>query len=491
MSRGVNVVNLPTGVAPPVQSLAGLPVYVGSAPIHMSADGTAKLNKPILANNLAEATAALGFIDAAGSAGAKKFEFSLCEAMSAHFKIGNVGPIVLINVLDPAVHMSPVTAESRVIGADGTATLAVKHPIASTVVVKNSTDLTTYVLHTDYELTVNSSGQGVIARVSTGAIGAGATVHVGYHALTPATVAASDIIGSVDSATLLKKGMELVADVFPRFRLVPGQLLAPGYTSDPTVTAVALAKASSINGHFNAIVLADVPATSAGADVYTEVAAWKNTNSFTAADMVVCWPMGRLGDTLYHLSTLTAARAQQTDSDNDGVPYESPSNKSLPIDSLVLADGTEVILDTVAAASLNAQGIVTALNFIGGWVLWGNRTGAYPANTDPADAFIPFVRMRAWNRQVLVLSHWQRVDNPMNRRKIDSVVDSENIRLNALAARGFILGARVELREELNPTTSLLDGQVTYSVSWMPPPPMDGITFNVEVDPSYLSTLFA
>jgi len=79
----------------------------------------------------------------------------------------------------------------------------------------------------------------------------------------------------------------------------------------------------------------------------------------------------------------------------------------------------------------------------------------------------------------------------MNRRKIESVVDSENIRLNALAGRGFILGARVELREELNPVISLLDGQVIYSVSWMPPPPMSGITFNVEVDPSYLSTLFA
>jgi uncharacterized protein len=488
MSRGVQVVNLPTGVTPSVQSLAGLPVYVGSAPVHMSSDKTAKLNQPILAYTLAEATAALGFFDAAGSAGAKKFDFTLCEAMSAHFKIENVGPIVLINVLDPDAHNTAVTAEAHTLGSDGTSTLTHAHPWPASVVVKVSG--TTKTLATDYTFTINNSGQGIVTRVSTGTITAGAAITVDYDYLTPSAVDAADVIGEVDAGTQAKTGLELVSEVFPRFRLVPGQVLAPGFMTDATVTSVALAKASSINGHFRAIVLADIPATTAGVDVYTEAAAWKATNSYTDPDMVVCWPMGRLGDTLYHLSTLTAVRAMKTDADNDGIPYESPSNKALPIDSIALADGTEVVLDPVAAETLNAQGIVTALNFIGGWVLWGNRTGAYPGNTDPADAFVPFVRMRAWNQAVLVQSHWRRVDNPMSRRKVESVVDSENIRLNALAGRGFILGARVFLDPALNSVTDLLDGKTTYSVRWMPPPPMADITFNVEVDPSYLANLF-
>lgn len=487
MSRGVNVVNLPTGVTPPVKSLAGLPVYVGSAPVHMSAARTAKLNQPVLAYNLAEATAALGFIDAAGSAGQKKFAFTLCEAMSAHFKVGNVGPIVLINVLDPDTHNTAVTAEAHTLGSAGTATLTNAHPWPASVVVKVAS--ATKTLGTDYTFTVNSSGQGIVTRVSTGTIAAEASITVDYDYLTPSAVDAADIVGAVDAGTQAKTGLELVSEVFPRFRLVPGAILAPGYMEDATVAAVALAKASSINGHFKAIVFADIP--TATVDVYTEAAAWKTTNSYTAADMVVCWPLGRLGDTLYHLSTLAAARAMQTDADNDGIPYESPSNKAIPIDSLALSNGTEVVLDPVAAEALNAQGIVTALNFIGGWVLWGNRTAAYPANTDPADAFINFTRMRAWNQAVIVQSHWKRVDNAMDRRKIDSVLDSENIRLNALAGRGNILGGRLELREELNPVTELLDGHVTYSMNWMVPPPMNAITFNVEVDPSYLSTLFA
>lgn len=489
MSRGVSVVNLPTGVTPPVESLAGLPVYIGSAPIHMSADKAPRLNEPVLVRTKAEAVAALGYMDAEGTAGSKKFRFTLCEAISAHFVIGNVGPIVLVNVLDPATHRTIVTSEARTIGADGSVKLAVKHPYPASVVVKDVTDVTTYVLGTDYTFAVNSDGEGVLAIIDGGAIDVADVVHVTYNWLNPDAVVASDVIGDVDALTQEKTGMELIAEVFPRFRLVPGQVLAPGFMADPAVTAVALAKASNINGHFNAIVVADIPTDDVA--VYTGAAAWKNANSYTDPDLIACWPMGKLGGVLYHLSTLTAARAMRTDADNDGIPYESPSNKSLPIDSIALDDGTEVILSPDAAGSLNDQGIVTALNFVSGWRLWGNRTGAYPGNTDPADAFIPFVRMRAWNKAVLVLSHWQRVDNPMNRRKLEATVDSENIRLNALSGRGFIIGARVYLDPNLNQSTDLLDGKVTYSVAWMPPPPQDEIVFQVEIDPSYLSTLFA
>ncbi|MBQ7479583.1 MAG: hypothetical protein IJT01_11955, partial [Selenomonadaceae bacterium] len=37
---------------------------------------------------------------------------------------------------------------------------------------------------------------------------------------------------------------------------------------------------------------------------------------------------------------------------------------------------------------LNSQGIMTALNFIGGWKSWGDYTGAYPGTTDVKDTFI-------------------------------------------------------------------------------------------------------
>ena len=68
----------------------------------------------------------------------------------------------------------------------------------------------------------------------------------------------------------------------------------------------------------------------------------------------------------------------QVDTDNSGVPYESPSNKGFQCDRLILADGSEVLLTKAQADVLNANGICTAMNFINGWVAWGNYTPAIP-----------------------------------------------------------------------------------------------------------------
>jgi phage tail sheath protein FI len=197
-----------------------------------------------------------------------------------------------------------------------------------------------------------------------------------------------------------------------------------------------------------------------------------------------------MGDTLFHLSTLQAARCMQTDADNGGIPFVGPSNKTLPINGIALADGTEVVLDEVNANALNDAGIVTAINS-DGWRSWGNRTACYPSNTDPAFAFIPTSRMRVWNTTVIILSHKKQVDDPTNRRLIDNVVDSENDRLNGLAARSALLGGRVSFDEALNPISSLADGQCVYTFKWAPPTPAQGHTFRVEYDVTYYGKLFA
>src|SRR5699024_10917392 len=113
---------------------------------------------------------------------------------------------------------------------------------------------------------------------------------------------------------------------------------------------------------------------------------------------------------------------------------------------------------------LNGEGIITALNFQGGWVGFGNRTSAYPANTDPKDAFLALRRMFNWIGNTLTLTFWQRVDAPLNRRQIDTVLYSANIWLNGLAARQFLLGGRVEFFETENPDTDLMDGIARFHV---------------------------
>lgn len=484
--HGVYSSEVPTSVLPPVRTSAGLPIIFGTAPVHMSEDGIGTVNKPQLCNTYTEAVQALGFLDADEDTG--QFAFTLSEAVSAFFRINAVAPVVLVNVLDPSEHRTQVPAESGTLDSDDEYQLAEQNPMPGTVVVTGEGGSPEYVLDADYTFAVNDEGYGIISRIEDGDISSGGSISVTYDALDPSAVTADDIIGGIDATTGAKTGLELVDDIFPLFRLVPGQILAPGFSSDPSVGLVMSAKGESINGHFKAMALTDVPTDTV--TKYQDVPAWKEDNSYTNANMIVCWPKGSLQGTQYHLSLLTAARAMRTDADNDGIPYESPSNKNLPINGIVLEDGSEVVIDTNSGAFLNGQGIVTALNFVGGWRLWGNRTGAYPANTDPKDAFIPIRRMFNWNTSVLVLTYWQKVDNPMNRRLIETVVDSENIRLNGLAARQFILGGRVEFREEDNPTTDLIDGIVRFKQYFTPPAPAREISWITEFDPDYVDTLF-
>ena len=179
------------------------------------------------------------------------------------------------------------------------------------------------------------------------------------------------------------------------------------------------------------------------------------------------------------------------DSTNGDIPYESPSNKSMQINGLCLEDGSEVSMNKEQANYLNGQGVVTALNFLGGWKVWGNRTGCYPANTDPKDAFICVRRMFIWHAQTFILTYWAKVDKPITKRLIQTIIDSENLRLNGLTSQGALLGGRIEFLSEENPTTDLLDGKIKFHTYLTPPVPARVIENVIEYDPSYFSTLFS
>lgn len=478
--HGVYISEVPTSVLPPVRTLAGLPVVFGTAPVNLATD-PAPVNTPKLCYTYAEAVKYFGY-------STDWAKYTLCEFIKSHFALFACAPVVLVNVLDQAVHKTAVP-EASLAMANGIATITSKGVLLSSLKVRLTAGGADLVKDTDYSAAFDEDGQVVITRISIGSIPAGqASVFVVYDKINPSAVVANDIIGGVDAGTGAYEGLELLNKVFPLFRLVPGMVLAPGWSHDPTVEAVMVAKASNINSHFKCIALTDVP--TATADLYTAVAAWKSTNNYTSARQAVCWPKVKLGEDEYYLSTQLAGLLCKTDAENDGIPYVSASNKSLQANAAVLEDGTEVTLGPDQAAYLNGEGIITALNFVGGWKAWGSRTGAYPSNTDPKDAFLPIRRMFDWIANTLVLSFWQKVDYPISRRLVETVVDSANIWLNGLSAREFILGGRVLFLEDENPSTDLADGIIRLHVYVTPPSPAREIDFIVEYDPQYLAALF-
>ena len=336
----------------------------------------------------------------------------------------------------------------------------------------------------------DDDGNLMITAIEGGAINEGVTsLYLSYTMLDPASVTSEDIIGGVDTNTNKTKGLELIEEVYPRFGLVPGIIIAPGWSHDTGVAAVMKAKEHNICGHFNAISVCDIDTSTV--KTYTKASEWKNKNNFADKDCILCWPMLTLAGKKYHISGQLASLMNYIDSQHDDIPYYSPSNKSLQADGACLADSTEVFLNNAQAAYLNGQGIVTAINFIGGWKAWGNRTTIYPSNTDVKDNFITNRRMFNWVGATLVTSFWAKIDEPANKRLINSIVDSANIWFNGLTAKGALLGGRVEFREDENTTTDLMDGKLYFHVFITPPAPARDIEFVQEYDPDYISTLFA
>jgi len=487
--HGVYSQEVPTSVRPPITALAGLPVVVGAAPVVL---GTrTNVNKPVLAASFAE------FVTKLGNCPASLYSsYGLCEFARVYFGLYGVGPAVFVNVLDPddAGHMASVARAGLAwASAETSKTISVFGIDHTTLVLDDGALVpSAYALTTDYTLAYDANGYTVVTRVSTGAMGSGALpdCHLTYDKLAPAGVDAADIVGTATAGGAYT-GLWCVEDVYPRLQLAPGMILAPGWSQDSAVAAAMVARGGSINGvDFKALAVTDLDPDEYEIADYSEAAAWKSDNGYTAAGQVCCWPLVTLGDEVHHLSCHFAGLANQVDAASGGTPYVSPSNRAMRIDGACLEDGTEVFLSQDQANILNGQGIITALNFTG-WRLWGNRTAAYPASSDPKDTFVPIRRMTLWLGNTLVLTYFSQVDAALTRRLIDSIVDSANIFLNGLKGAGSILGGEVVFAEADNPSTSLLNGQGSFRIYWTPPPPAEALTFIIEFDAANLASLFA
>ena len=75
----------------------------------------------------------------------------------------------------------------------------------------------------------------------------------------------------------------------------------------------------------------------------------------------------------------------------------------------------------------------------------------------------------------------------MNKRLIETVVDSACLWLNGLTAEGALLGGRVEVLKDENPITDLMDGIIKFHVYMTPPTPGREIDFIQEIDVNYFN----
>lgn len=296
-------------------------------------------------------------------------------------------------------------------------------------------------------------------------------------------VTATDIIGGSTSG---RTGLALVDDVYPRFRLTPGLVLAPKFSATPSVALAIAAACKDICGHFRAQGIIDVPSS---VTTYSGVPSWLNTNNLTSPYLCAFFGSLTYAGVVEPGSIHLAGCIGSRDAANGDIPFYSPSNYTIMAEGLV-HNGNEVFLTPVEAAYLNGNGVVTALNMIGGLKCWGDQTCCYPGVTDVKDSSLPIRRMFNWLANTLVLTSWQYVSTPLRRRLVETVQDTFNCWLLGLTAKECILGGRVTFESADNSTTDLMDGKVTWHVYVTPPQAARELTFTLEYDPDYLSTLF-
>lgn len=470
---GVRATEQKTAGSAVVTAQTGVMAF-GTAPVHQTGG---KVNEVVRVSNYQEAVEAFGWSE-------DWEKYTLCEVIHSHFKLYGVGPLLLVNVLDPDKHKGESKEETLPV-SNGQIRLS-GDTIEGSITVQQEAEV--YEKGQDYDV-FYQDGECVIEILTGGKIQANVESLVVGHCEVDFQLKdmKSAVIGGYDVKKGESSGIELADQAYFKTKVLPDILIAPGFSHEEEVAAVLAAKAKSLSMVFRSFALCDLPG-----ETYQEtVKAKEEIGCFRAEKERVLWPMLKKDGKQYHYSTQLASLMALLAANNGGIPVEPASNKVLQADAAVLKDGTEVNLDLNQANYLRGQGITTALSFINGFTAWGEYCACVPQNSDPKDRFCSGARMVNYVTNTIILSFWKRIDEAMTSRFASSIVDQINIWLNGLSnpSVGALLGARCELKSEENPEDDLAAGIIRPHIYLAVPGPAQVIDFIVEYDTSYVKSL--
>ncbi len=444
-----------------------IPVYIGRAPIHQLPDYSGKTDIPILISSWQDGISKIGYTD-------DWENFELCEALYAHFRnaVQSVGPIVVINALSPDDKKTEELVTATVAFTRKTAVIADPKAILKTISISGKE------LGTDFSAQYSDDGKSVVITDLKGGL---SSIPVSYYDVDPGGVQSSDIITAVNSG---------VPKVYYDLTLIPSILCSPGWSQKADVFAALVSMSEKINGHWYAFLNADLD-SSASKNIDTAITAKGSYDTVTGAASLF-WPMAKKGARKFHGSTLATVTMQWVDLQNGNVPYETPSNKLIDIDSMCLADGTPIQFDQTDANRLNAAGIDTMTYWEGSWRLWGPHTMKFVegAAIDARDVFDCNVRMIRYVANTFQRTYGIEVDKPMTRSRKDTILNDFQAWLDSLIEDGALLLGKVEFDEADNPQSDLVEGNFVFETETTNPVPGKALTTKVRWTADGLNSQF-
>lgn len=415
--------------------------------------------------------------------------FTAVSALDANFDQGRptAGVVIVVNVLNPAIHKSSASNESLTFAANDTAKLV--HPAVANLVLKSSDGNITYAAETDYTL---NAVTGTLTRKAGGAIAVGATVKAfSYNYADPSKVTAADIIGGIDAAGR-RTGMQALLDSFTLFGFFPKRLIAPVYCTLNSVATELIAMANRLRGR--TYIDAPIGITPVQAIAGRGPAGTINFNT-SSKRARLCYPHVKVydaatnADRLEPLSQRAAGLGNAIDIANGY--WWSPSNQEIYGITGVERTISAMINDPNCEANLlNEVGITTVFNSFGsGLRLWGNRMANWPAESGP-ETFESVIAVGDIIDESIEYFCLQFMDQPGSPAWVDAVVESVNAFLRKLVGDGAIIDGKCWFDKAENTVEEMSNGHYVFSRDYMPPTPGERITHKTQININYLKKLF-
>ena len=435
-------------------------VLVGTAPVNTIAGGGDNVNVPVLVNDIAEARRYFGYSDAWD-------KYTLCEAMHVFLELNGVGPLVLINVLDPATHKKAQKGSKSLTPANGRVTITNAGDIVLDSVVVKAGE-TTKVKDTDYTISYNYLKKNiVIAELTAGSLGTSALT-ITYDEIDASAVTANAVIGATDGNGM-NTGLYAIKNVYQITGMIPSYLMAPGWSELPAVHAVMAQVSLKINNHWDAWMFTDLPISDNGTALTLDSAVtWKNANNYNKDNETVSFPMfvGTDGK-YYHASVIRAANFLALLADNDGIPYHTASNTDAGIIANLWlgADSVgRVYDDTLINEKLVKNGICSAAYVGGRWAIWGAHAASYDQeNGDTINVSETNVMMLYYVSNDFQHRRVRDVDKPLSANDIQAIVSEEQARLDALVKIGALTYANAYLNTDAIARSDMYNGDYMFT----------------------------
>lgn len=449
--------------------------YIGTAPINLIRDYAEKdlVNMPIKVANMSDTQSKLGY--------SENWEaFTLCEAFAEHFDntVGNVGPIYVVNVLDPATHKAAEKTTKDLSFVNQRAEFESSDIILDTFAIADKAE------GEDYSLEYNFAKGTVVVKLLNAADDA--TLKCSFDTVDVDAVEDDDIIGQTTEDGQYT-GLHALKLIYQLYNAVLNMLAAPGWSHIPAIYKAMVSIVQKLNGHWDGFVNADIPLVDAEGEAINTIEkalAWKEANGYTSEFSKVYWPMVKDGNgRVFHLSTAGQATMLRVDLSHDGVPFESPSNKEIMATAQHFGEGSKNKgFDQQTGNSLNEKGVTTACFWGGQWVLWGPHTAAFVYNggMDSRAIFDVNIRMLEYITNSFQLDHGTKIDQPMTPQDRDVILNEEKQKLDTLTGIGALIGTpSVDFLETENSATDMMNGDFVWNFSVTNTPPFKSGTARV------------